>query len=197
MNYDLCKKDGDIQERLKERLNEVYCLNRKDVNVCASWVVTLPQELMDKTAEEQGMFFQRTFDFLSDRYGEKNVLGANVHNDETTPHMHFTFIPVTYDKKKEREKVSTKEVVSRTDLRTFHTDLHDFLKQEIPHIYEKGILNDKTIGGDTVQDLKKYSKEIQEQKDKMTKKLKVFKEPQKVLGKVRENVKEKEPCYCG
>lgn len=197
LNYDLCEKNGDIQERMKERLDEVYCLNRKDVNVCASWVVTLPQELINKTVEEQRMFFEKTYDFLSDRYGKANVLGGHVHNDETTPHMHFTFIPVTYDKKKEREKVSAKEVVSRTDLRTFHTDLHDFLKQEIPHIYEKGILNDKTIGIDSVQELKKHSKEIQQKKDEMTKELKVFKEPQKVLETVQANAKEKKTVFGG
>lgn len=36
LNYDLCEKDGDILERMKERLEEVYCSNKKDVNVCAS-----------------------------------------------------------------------------------------------------------------------------------------------------------------
>lgn len=146
---------------------------------------------MDKTAEEQRTFFEKTYEFLGDRYGKENVLGGHVHNDETTPHIHFAFIPVTYDKKKEREKVSAKEVINRTDLKSFHTDLHNFLRREIPHIYEEGILNDKTIGVNTVQELKKHSEEIQKQKDEMTADLKVFKEPQKVLEKVQEECKGK------
>ena len=40
-------------------------------------------------------------------------------------------------------------------------------KKEIPYIYKEGILNDKTIGVDTVKDLKKYSGEIQKQKNAM------------------------------
>lgn len=168
LNYDLCEKEGDILSRMNDRLNEVHCLNRKDVKVCADWVVTLPESLKDISEKEQREFFEKTYEFLANRYGgEKNVLSANVHNDETRPHMHFAFIPVVWDEKKLREKVSAKEVLTRKELKTFHQDLDKFLKKEIPYIYKKGILNDKTIGVDTVKDLKKYSGEIQKQKDAM------------------------------
>ncbi|HFK1436016.1 TPA: MobV family relaxase [Bacillus cereus] len=168
LNYDLCEKEGDTLSRMNDRLNEVHCLNRKDVKVCADWVVTLPESLKDTSEKEQREFFEKTYEFLANRYGgEKNVLSANVHNDETRPHMHFAFIPVVWDKKKLREKVSAKEVLTRKELKTFHQDLDKFLKKEIPYIYKEGILNDKTIGVDTVKDLKKYSGEIQKQKDAM------------------------------
>ncbi|WP_353052792.1 MobV family relaxase [Bacillus thuringiensis] len=168
LNYDLCEKEGDTLSCMNDRLNEVHCLNRKDVKVCANWVVTLPESLKNASDKEQRKFFEKTYEFLTNRYGgEKNVLSANVHNDETKPHMHFAFMPVVWDKKKEREKVSAKEVLTRKDLKTFHQDLDKFLKKEIPHIYKEGILNDKTIGVDTVKDLKKYSGEIQQQKNNM------------------------------
>ncbi|MGG3047088.1 plasmid recombination protein, partial [Bacillus anthracis] len=141
---------------------------RKDVKVCVDWVVTLPESLKDVSKKEKREFFEKTYEFLANRYGgEKNVLSANVHNDETKPHMHFAFMPVVWDEKKQREKVSAKEVLTRKELKTFHQDLDTFLKEEIPHIYKEGILNDKTIGVDTVKDLKKYSEEIQKQKDTM------------------------------
>ncbi|HDR7139214.1 TPA: plasmid recombination protein, partial [Bacillus cereus] len=168
LNYDLCEKEGDTLSRMNDRLSEVHCLNRKDVKVCADWAVTLPENLKDVSDKEQREFFEKTYEFLANRYGgEKNVLSANVHNDETRPHMHFAFMPVVWDEKKQREKVSAKEVLTRKDLKTFHQDLDKFLKKEIPHIYKEGILNDKTIGVDTVKDLKKYSGEIQKQKDAM------------------------------
>ncbi|WP_326257328.1 MobV family relaxase [Bacillus toyonensis] len=166
LNYDLCEKEGDTLSRMNDRLSEVHCLNRKDVKVCADWAVTLPESLKEIPENEQREFFEKTYEFLRDRYGgEKNVLSANVHNDETTPHMHFAFMPVVWDEKKQREKVSAKEVLTRKDLKTFHQDLDKFLKKEIPHIYKEGILNGKTIGIDTVKDLKKHSEEIQKQKD--------------------------------
>lgn len=194
LNYDLCEKEGDSLSRLNDRLEEVHCLNRKDVKQCASWVVTLPEELKGKSEAEQRLFFEKTYEFLTDRYGgEKNVISANVHNDETTPHMHFAFVPVAYDPKKDRDRVCAKKVVSRKDLQSFHGDLDTFLKAELPHIYQGGILNDKTIGIDTVKDLKKHSEEIQNQKQQQkadaTAEMKVFKEPKEVLKKIEASAK--------
>lgn len=37
--------------------------------------------------------------------------------------MHMGFVPVVYDKKKGKTKVSAKEMVTRQDLQTFHKDL--------------------------------------------------------------------------
>ena len=190
LNYDLCEKDGDTLSRMNERLSEVHCLNRDDVKVCADWVVTLPENLKGVPENEQREFFEKTYEFLSERYGgEKNVLSANVHNDETTPHMHFAFMPVVWDEKKQREKVSAKEVLNRKDLQAFHQDLDNFLKAEIPHIYKEGILNGKTIDVENVKELKKYADEIKKQKEEMTAELKVFKEPKKVLEKVEGSAK--------
>lgn len=184
LNYDLCEKEGDTLSRMHDRLSEVYCLNRKDVKVCADWVVTLPENLKDASKKEQREFFEKTYEFLANRYGgKKNVLSANVHNDETRPHMHFAFMPVVWDEKKQREKVSAKEVLTRKDLKTFHQDLDKFLKKEIPHIYKEGILNDKTIGVDTVKDLKKHSEEIQKQKETMDEEVKV--KEKELKGKIR------------
>lgn len=167
-NYDLCDKDGDMNARLSERLDEVHCLNRADVKVMANWVVTLPEELKGVSEGSQKRFFEETYGFLADRYGEKNVLAGVVHNDEKTPHMHFSFVPVTFDEKKQREKVSAKIVLNRKDLQTFHQDLDRHLKGKIPEIYQGGILNDKTIGIDDVQTLKKHSEEIKKMEKQLT-----------------------------
>lgn len=190
LNYDLCTKDGDTNSRLNERLNQVHCLNRKDVKVCATWVVTLPESLKQKSADEQRIFFEKTYDFLTDRYGgEQNVLSANVHNDETTPHMHFAFVPVVWDEKKQYEKVSAKEILNRKELQTFHQDLDTFLKRKIPAIYQEGILNGQTVDVANVKELKQFGDEIKREKQKMVKDLKAFKEPKKVLNKVEKSIK--------
>ncbi|AZJ24831.1 hypothetical protein CT694_36030 (plasmid) [Bacillus wiedmannii bv. thuringiensis] len=194
LNYDLCEKEGDTLSRMNQRLSEVYAFKRNDLKVCADWVVTLPENLKGISEKEQREFFEKTYEFLTNRYGgEKNVLSANVHMDETTPHMHFAFMPVVWDEKKQREKVSAKEVLTRKELKIFHQDLDTFLKQEIPHIYKEGILNDKTIGVDTVKDLKKHSEEIQKQKDQQkadaTAEMKVFKEPKQVMKKIEASAK--------
>ncbi|MGK0563136.1 plasmid recombination protein, partial [Enterococcus faecalis] len=60
------------------------------------------EELKGASEGSQKLFFEETYGFLADRYGEKNVLAVVVHNDEKTPHMHFSFVPVTFDEKKQR-----------------------------------------------------------------------------------------------
>jgi len=192
LNYDLCEKEGDTLSRMNERLNEVYCMKRKDVKACCEWVVTLPEPLKDAPDEHQRKFFEETYEFLADRYGGKqNVISANVHNDETTPHIHFAFIPVVWDEKKEREKVSAKEVIFRAELKYFHNDLDTHLKERIPEIYQEGILNGKTIGIENVHSLKKLSAEIEQQKEMMAADLKKFKEPKEIFDKVDENAEKK------
>jgi len=170
LNYDLCQKDGDTLSRLQNRLKEVYCMKRKDVKACCEWVVTLPENLKGAPENDQREFFEKTYEFLANRYGgEKNVVSANVHVDETTPHMHFDFVPVVWDEKKQYEKVSAKEVLTRKELQSFHQELDVFLQAELPGIYREGVLNDKTIGIEDVKELKKYSDQIAEEKEKMSK----------------------------
>lgn len=185
LNIDLCQKEGDTLSRLNDRMKEVYCMKRDDVKVGCSWIVTLPKNLKEQTESDQQAFFEKTYAFLSERYGgEKNVLSAQVHLDETTPHLHFVFMPVVWDEKKQREKVSAKEVLNRNDLQKFHKELDTFLKKELPNIYQEGILNGETIELDSVKEIKKYAKQIQEKKDDLSKELELFSEPKKVFDQI-------------
>lgn len=151
LNYNLAPSDKTQGERLNERLSQVKVLKRKDVNVMCSWVVTAPKDL---PVEQEKEFFKETYNFLSNRYGgEKNVISAYVHKDETTPHMHFAFVPVTIDKKKGIEKVSAKEVLTKLELKSFHTDLENHLKSKG---IKCSILNEATREGNkSVAELKR------------------------------------------
>ncbi|MGL5352097.1 MAG: MobV family relaxase, partial [Clostridium sp.] len=127
LNYNLAPNHKMSQgEFVKQRCSEVKCLNRKDVNVMCSWVVTAPQGFPKDKEKE---FFEKTYKFLENRYGAKNVVSAHVHMDETRPHIHFSFVPVVYDAKKDIEKVSAKQMVCKSDLQTFHQDLEKNLER--------------------------------------------------------------------
>lgn len=57
------------------------------------------------------------YEFLCEKYGEKNVVGLKVHLDETNPHLHALVIPVAQVKKRGRkgknsDPNATKEAVS-------------------------------------------------------------------------------------
>ncbi|WP_324722282.1 MobV family relaxase [Latilactobacillus curvatus] len=156
LNQDLMTDGSDMLSRFNERLNDVYCMKRDDVKALATWIVTLPEELTEAPYEQQSAFFEATTNFLNDRYGQENAVAAVVHYDETTPHLHYAFVPVVFDDKKSRYKVSAKEVLTRHDLQTFHDDLDQHLKKELP-FYEQGILNNKTLPFENVAEIKKYN----------------------------------------
>jgi hypothetical protein len=129
-----------------------------------SWIVTLPKHQPGADqggthAEEwpdaaRGQFFERVYDFLCARYGEKNVISAYVHMDEVTPHLHFSFVPVTADLKRGGEKVCAKEVLTKRDLQAFHGDLEQHLDRFQDLHFE--VVNEATKDGNrSVAELKK------------------------------------------
>nr|WP_252616604.1 MobV family relaxase [Leuconostoc gelidum] len=156
LNQELMADGSDMLSRFNARLNDVYCMRRDDVKALATWIVTLPEELAEAPYEQQSAFFEATTNFLNERYGQENAVAAVVHYDETTPHLHYAFVPVVFDDKKSRYKVSAKEVLTRHDLQTFHDDLDQHLKKVLL-FYEQGILNNKTLPFENVAEIKKYN----------------------------------------
>lgn len=156
LNYDLSPhREGSQLDRLHQRLSEVKVQKRADVNVLCDWVVTAPKDL---PATEHKKFFEESYRFLSARYGEQNVISAFVHMDETTPHLHFAFVPVKHVLKggKEYDKVSAKEVITRRDLQTFHSDLDAHLERTMGH--EVHVLNGATKDGNrSIAELRRES----------------------------------------
>lgn len=163
LNYNLADHQQMKQlDFIHKRLGEVKVQNRKDVNVLCDWVITVPKDLPQ---EEHRKFFEESYRFLNSRYGKENVISAYVHMDETTPHMHYAFIPVKHGFKKNKKnpdisteyyKVSAKEVLTRYELKKFHPDLQKHLERALGH--EVKILNDATKEGNrSIQDLKRQS----------------------------------------
>lgn len=155
LNYNFLFDDSrSAHQRLKDRLAEIKVLNRKDVNVICDWVVTAPEEVLNHELSYTE-FFEETFEFLKNRYGEKNIVAAQTHFDEITPHIHFAFVPVVYDQKKGIEKCCANDLINRKELQSFHTDLQNHFL-ECKNI-KLSLLNGKTksLGGNrTVDQLK-------------------------------------------
>lgn len=135
------REPGHAYDAYKTRLSEIKHMDRKDVVHMASWVVTLP-----KDADDADAFFASVTAFLCDRYGRENAISAIVHADETTPHLHFLFVPATED-----GRLCAKEVLCRSDLRTFHADLQKHLqKHGINGTVTNGVKNAKSLPSSAV-----------------------------------------------
>ena len=128
-NYSLLpQREISSYEYYRQRKSELYCYNRADVKVMAGWIVTAPKDL---PMSEMEKFFNVTYEFLSERYGEKNCVQAVVHNDEGgQPHIHFLFIPAAADKKHGGEKICANDVLNKANdmyLRTTYSEMRNIL----------------------------------------------------------------------
>jgi hypothetical protein len=162
LNYNLApEREMTDKQYLERRLSGIKVHNRPDVNILCDWVITLPKEHKGDEAAEK-LFFEHSYNFMKERYGEKNIVSAYVHMDETTPHIHFAFVPVVPNenkkgKKKSKfdEKLSAKEVINLKELYSFHVDLDNYLKENAPE-YSFEVINEATKDGNkTVTELKR------------------------------------------
>ena len=142
LNYDL--KHGTI-ETLQKRLEEVSHTKRHDLVACCGVVVTLPGELENEPEHTQRAFFDWCKVFLDKKFGEQNCIYATVHNDESTPHMHYGFVPTVTKQRKFRsaekkgqtytqERVCAKEVVTKDMLSKLHDELQAHVAKMFPAV---------------------------------------------------------------
>jgi hypothetical protein len=168
---------GDMTE-LTNRLLQVSHQKRKDLVVCCGVVITLPAELHSSDLATQNSFFTHCTDFIKEKFGENNIVYATIHHDETTPHVHIGFVPVTQKERKFRskdkkgqtytqERVSAKEVVTRTMLNSFHNELDAYLTEKLGQ--KISILTGKTEKNVSINELKERTatkcKEIEKSYD--------------------------------
>ena len=168
---------GDI-EKLQKRLDEVSHTHRKDLVACCGVVITLPNELKNAEIERQKDFFAECHGFLASKFGKENALYSVVHFDETTPHLHFGFVPVVEKERKYRSKakagqtytekrICAKEVITKELLRSFHDELQEHISKTFPEVRlvaedkQKRMKQNKSIA-----ELKEETKKRMEQKEK-------------------------------
>lgn len=110
-NVWLTPDDGrTFNERIESILEENYTGKRKvrstAVKMCEITVQIGGDLAENGTEEEQVEALKQAFEELRDQYGEKNIVSAVIHVDETTPHLHFDFVPIT-----KKGGLSAREVV--------------------------------------------------------------------------------------
>ena len=138
----MLSQDTPLNERLEKRLQELgFRHYKKDApnapNICMDFLVGGNRERMREMAfgnqrvifggnEEQNASINRcreienwaldTYRWVAHKYGEENIIGFNVHLDETTPHAHVQVVPVSQVKKRGRvragEERGTKQAVN-------------------------------------------------------------------------------------
>ena len=103
---------------------------KKDSVLMCGWIFGASGEFFTGLSKErQQEFFRRVCDFMAAKVGKDKIINAVVHNDETTPHLHFSYVPVLKAKEgKEGFRLSCKDMHTRQFLRAIQNDLPRYLK---------------------------------------------------------------------
>ena len=97
-------------------------------------IFTSDKEFFDTIGmEETKRYFEESYKFICNykNLGEKNIISAVVHFDETTPHMHLIYIPVIHAKDKdghEIDKVCCRDFwKGRDSYRNLQNAFHEYI----------------------------------------------------------------------
>lgn len=126
-NYELINRDVHSWDYYQNRKAELNCYNREDVKTMCEWVVTAPQNMPETYQRE---FFQKTVEFLNERYGADNCIKATVHMDEAQAHLHYDFIPAAPDLKHGGYKICANDILNRSEMRNFHPQFQKFMDEQ-------------------------------------------------------------------
>lgn len=162
MNYSVLpmlyydEKEQTALENFNDRLSELKVQNRDDVKVLGQWVWTAPKDLDEEYYPE---LFQYITEYMIQKHGVENVIYAQVHMDETQPHLHIGIIPAVDlppEKIKEggpTQKVCAKEVFTKAYLQSIHAEVEQYVGQQMG--IDVNLINGESLG---VKGIKNYKK---------------------------------------
>lgn len=113
----------DVKKRVAE-LKQNGSRVQKNSVVSYSNIFTVSSPQFEEWGQEKTIeYFQCCTAFFQERFGIENVVSAKIHFDESAPHMHLHFLPVSKEGKLQAHKVMNKE-----NIREIHDTLPLFLQ---------------------------------------------------------------------
>ena len=132
-NFHLVTPRWSYEQEIRHRIRMAGCRIRKDSVKFVDTLVTVSPEFAQEHAAEMPEYFTRAFTFLKERVGEENIISAVVHLDETTPHMHLCFVPLTKD-----NRLSAKEILgNKKNMIRWQDDFYACMAERWPEL-ERG-----------------------------------------------------------
>ena len=128
------KTTDEAMGKLREMLPEK---RRKDAVLAVEYVMTASPEWFAKaTPEQEKALFQRSLQWLADKYGADRIITASIHRDEATPHLSAFVVPLTADK-----RLSAKEFIG--DRKKMSADQTSYAAKMLDLGLERGIEGSK------------------------------------------------------
>ena len=128
LNYDLVNRTENYKTDIEQFIDENKFTTRavrKDAVLVNEWIISSDRDFFEDLSEKEiENFFARSKDYFLEKFGDENIRYAQVHLDETTPHMHLGIVPFDEDK-----KLSAKRVFNRQALRDVQEELPEYLQR--------------------------------------------------------------------
>lgn len=162
LNYDILDKVKSYKTDIEGYINANKSSKRavrKDAVLVCEWIITSDSDFFESMSPaDTREYFQTAIDFFAERYGSKNLMYAQVHLDERTPHMHLGIVPFDKD-----NKLTAKTMFDREALQDIQNELPRYMN-------ERGFKVERGRAGSeakhlTVQEYKDVQKEIKKQSE--------------------------------
>lgn len=162
LNYDILDKVKSYKTDIEGYINANKSSKRavrKDAVLVCEWIITSDSDFFESLSPaDTREYFQTAIDFFAERYGSKNLMYAQVHLDERTPHMHLGIVPFDKD-----NKLTAKTMFDREALQDIQNELPRYMN-------ERGFEVERGRAGSeakhlTVQEYKDVQKEIKKQSE--------------------------------
>ena len=162
LNYDILDKVKSYKTDIEGYINANKSSKRavrKDAVLVCEWIITSDSDFFESMSPaDTREYFQTAIDFFAERYGSKNLMYAQVHLDERTPHMHLGIVPFDKD-----NKLTAKTMFDREALQDIQNELPLYMN-------ERGFKVERGRAGSeakhlTVQEYKDVQKEIKKQSE--------------------------------
>ncbi|MFV8786201.1 MobV family relaxase [Aerococcus urinaeequi] len=128
LNYDLVNRTDNYKTDIQQFINENKSSSRavrKDAVLINEWIITSDNQFFkDKDDKEIKDFFEQSKDYFAEKFGDENIRYAQVHMDETTPHMHLGIVPFNAE-----HKLTAKTVFNRQALQAVQDELPNYLNE--------------------------------------------------------------------
>lgn len=101
---------------------------RSDAVQCRGFIMQIdPEFYKDNKGDAEAILksFSDMLQLAKKRFGAKNIISASVHLDETSPHMHVLFVPVTDD-----NRLSQKDFIDKKKLLVVHKEMREELRSK-------------------------------------------------------------------
>ena len=121
------KSTQEAMEQLRSKLPDRY---RKDAVVAIEYLMTTsPEWAENATKEQQKEFFIKSKKWLNEKHGKDNVFVAQVHNDETTPHLVAYVVPLSNTNPDTPYRLCAKDFLGgRAKLTAMQTSFHETVR---------------------------------------------------------------------